>query len=135
MECMLRPPVSGDEAQRTLEHTNDQPHLTAADETLTVQTARAKGTITINLGNHQHPQTNSSVFYLLFHAVPTPFHFSSILFVFRFSFRLRLQHTMPVGQKMPNFSLKVPCAFLDRDQLTSPTSCLHRKGSKSVTHR
>lgn len=51
----MRPPVSGDEAQRTLEHTNDQPHLTTVDETLTVETARAKGTITINLGNHQHP--------------------------------------------------------------------------------
>lgn len=46
MECIVRPSVSGDEAQRTLE----LPHLSAADETLAVQTAPAKGAITVNLG-------------------------------------------------------------------------------------
>lgn len=37
MDCMVRPAVSGDEAQRTPEH--NQPNLTAADETPTVQKA------------------------------------------------------------------------------------------------
>ncbi len=65
MECMVRPAVSGDEAQRTPEHTDDQPHLTAADETLTAQTARATRAITIKMDNHQHSQTNRSLFYLM----------------------------------------------------------------------
>ena len=89
MECMVRPPVSGDEAQRTPEHTDDQPHLTAADETLTAQTARAMGAITIKLGNHQHSQTNQSLFYsrVSFYAVPTPFPFfaSPLFFAFALS--------------------------------------------------
>lgn len=47
MECIVRPPVSGDEAPRTLEQTNDQPHLTAAVKTWTAQTAPAKGTFRV----------------------------------------------------------------------------------------
>lgn len=47
MECIVRLPVSGDEAPRTLEQTNDQPHLTAAVKTSTAQTAPAKGTFSV----------------------------------------------------------------------------------------
>lgn len=45
MECIVRPPVSVDEAPGTLEQTNDQPYLTAAVKTATAQTAPAKGTL------------------------------------------------------------------------------------------
>lgn len=61
----MRPAVSGDETQRTPEHTDDQPHLTAADETLPVQTARATRAITIKLGSHQHSQTSLPISFLL----------------------------------------------------------------------
>ncbi|KAA8592339.1 hypothetical protein FQN60_017794 [Etheostoma spectabile] len=43
MECIVRPAVTGDEAQTTAEHKDSQTHLTTADKTPTVQTARAKG--------------------------------------------------------------------------------------------
>ena len=60
MDCVVRPPVSHDEAQRTPEHTDDPPHLTEADKTLTTQTARAMGAIAIKLESHPHSQTNQS---------------------------------------------------------------------------
>lgn len=64
MECIVRPPVSGDEAPRTLKQTNDQPHLTAAVKTPTAQTAPAKGTfMDSKVGSTMQPWTNSSVFY------------------------------------------------------------------------
>lgn len=92
MECIVRPAVTDDEAQRTAEHTDNQPHLTAADETPTAQTARATGAITIKLGNHQHSQTNQSLFYSMLslnHSVPP-----AASSIFSLSFRLPLQHLL-----------------------------------------
>lgn len=72
MECIVRPPVSVDEAPRTPEQTNDQPHLTAAVKTSTAQTAPAKGTFRAERLRRTHlalcstGNLNSLVFYWLF---------------------------------------------------------------------
>lgn len=66
MDCVVRPPVSRDEAQRTPEHTDDPPHLTEADKTLTTQTARAMGAIAIKLGSHPHSQTTLTLALFIF---------------------------------------------------------------------
>lgn len=91
MECVLRPAVSGDEAQMTPEHTDDRPHLTTADEPPTAQ---------ISPSNESNRNQTTKIFFCIFY------------FFLHFPFQYLSLPLMPVCQKnlcIVSVSEHIPC--------------------------